>query len=120
MGYVDNFVVSSMGVVGDFTVHGEPIGVTCAISETVPTDNAMVQASLCGTIKTCVAQCDPVLTQATPSTTGYAGVVAYAAQCGSIMPRYIESAPAQIQTPPTAAAMALAAVTTPAAASPHT
>ena len=62
----------------------------------------MVPAELCGTIQTCVAQYGPILTQATPSTTGSARVAAYASQCSSIMPPYIESV--LVQTPPMAGA----------------
>ena len=62
----------------------------------------MVQAVLCATIQTCVAQYGPILIQTTPSTTGSARVVPYAAQCGSFMPQYIEIAPAHIQALPKA------------------
>ena len=78
MGYVYNFVVSTTGVVGYFTVHGEPIGVMSARAETAPNENTMVQAALhvCGIVQTCVAQCYHILIQAMPSTTGYTGVAA--------------------------------------------
>ena len=63
-----------------------------------------------------------ILTQATPSTARHPGVAAYAAQYGSIMPQYIENAPALVQTTavaPPVAATAVAESVVAAAAPPH-
>ena len=57
------------------------------------------------TVQTCVSV-NPVITQATPSPAGYAGVAAYTTQYDSIMPQYIVSAPAHFQAPPMAATTA--------------
>ena len=73
-------------------------------------ENTMIQAAFCVTVQTCVAVCGLVLTRAMLSATGYARVAAYTAQYGSIMPQYIESAPAQIQALPMVAAMAVVAL----------
>ena len=52
MGQINNFVVSTMGVMWEFTVHEEPIEVASAIMEQAPTQNTMVPVALCATIQT--------------------------------------------------------------------
>ena len=106
----DNLVISTTGVVGDFSVHNEPIVITSTMTYTAtqPIDMAMrltAGLQLYDTVQTCVSV-NPVITQATPSPAGYAGVAAYTTQYDSIMPQYIVSAPAHFQAPPMAAATA--------------
>ena len=54
VGLDDNFIVGTMGVVEDFSVHQEPVGITSAIIEQAPTQNTMVSAVQCATVLTCV------------------------------------------------------------------
>ena len=97
-----NVVISTTGVVGELSMHNDPIGVTSVMADTAmpPIATCMAMppidaANLAqyGTIQTGVPV-SSVMTQATPSTAGSAGVAAYTAKYGIIMPQYIVSAPA--------------------------
>ena len=105
-----NFVISTTGVIGDPSVHNEPIGVTSVMADSY--GHAAHRCGNYGPIRHSTNRCASKLlvTQATPRTVGSAGL-RHMAHYGAIMPQYLVSAPAQFQAPSTAAAAATMAAT---------